>query len=78
MKSYLDLKQDEFAEMFLEQNWSEDWDESDWEHTLSEWQAEMDAAIDDRWIEFRAETSRLALEHLQEAADVRREAIENR
>ena len=59
MKSYLRLKQDEFAEKFLDEKWPENWDQGtgEWDLVLPEWQERVDAAITDAFHELRAEVN---------------------
>ena len=41
------------ASGFLDSHWKEEWPNDDWEQDLSDFTKELDAAINDCWIEFR-------------------------
>ena len=50
------------AQAYLEANWPDAWCDADgeyidWDNTLAQFTQELQAAIHDRWIEFRDETS---------------------
>ena len=50
------------AQSYLEANWPDAWFDADgeyidWDNTLAQFTQELQAAIHDRWIEFRDETS---------------------
>ena len=54
LRGFLDRKTEQFAESYLDYRWPDDWPRDEYTLELAaDWQADMEAAVADRWIEFR-------------------------
>ena len=71
---------------FLDYHYPDDWPEEQWDDTLKELIAEVEGSIADKWLALKegrrqrdfADAGHPDPERVQEEADNRREAIENR